>query len=96
MDITDIKVRLDTAVLALNELRGNLDGTIKDDTAYAIGYLTGHVMRARALVERDMEDRDHNAKTGLRDVPDVLPREEERRGAERTDADRDVGRTRDD
>ena len=94
MDITDIKVRLDTAVLALNELRGHLDGTIKDDTAYAIGYLAGHVMRASALVERDMRDWDHDAKTSLRDVPDVLPREEERRGPERTDADRDVGRTR--
>ena len=63
MDITDIKVRLDTAVLALNGLRGNLDGSIKDDTAYAVGLLTGYVMRASALVERDMRDREYDAKT---------------------------------
>lgn len=91
MGIVDIKVRLDTAVMALSELRGQLDGTIREDTAFEIGLLAGHVMRCRALVERDMRDREHDAQTSMREVPDVLPREEERRGDERTDADSDVG-----
>ncbi len=87
MDIVDVKVRLDTAAMALDELRGNLDGTIKDDTAFEIGLLAGRVFRAKALVERDMRER--NAETSLREVPDVLPREEERRGDERANAEGD-------
>jgi hypothetical protein len=57
LDLVGVFVRLDTAYHALIDIRGRFDGTIKDDTAFAVGEAAGVVARARELVRRDMRER---------------------------------------
>jgi hypothetical protein len=53
--LEQIYVRVEVAFDALYAVRGNLDGSIRLDTALALGEALGVVERAKALVERDLD-----------------------------------------
>ena len=55
MTLENIRDSVQLAFEAMHAIRGNLDGTVKDDTALALGEATGVLMRAKALVARDMK-----------------------------------------
>ena len=56
LDVVDLYVRLQTVVSALEGMRGNLDDSIKPDTAFALGEALGVACKAKGLVGRDIDD----------------------------------------
>jgi hypothetical protein len=54
--LEEIYARLGVAFAALGEARGNLDGSVRLDTAFALGEAIGLVAKAKALVGRDIDD----------------------------------------
>lgn len=47
---------LEIAFETLAELRGQLEGDLRTDTAFALGEALGTVFKAKALVGRDIDD----------------------------------------
>lgn len=58
MTASEVHKRLQTAFEALAPIFGQLEGDMRADTAFAIGELTGFIAKVKALVGRDIDDKE--------------------------------------
>lgn len=58
MTVPEVHQRLQAAFEALAPILGQLEGDMRADTAFAIGELTGFIAKVKALVGRDIDDKE--------------------------------------
>lgn len=56
MGRSEILARLETAFTALSGVRGQLEGDTPDDTAWQLGVALAEILKAKRLIERDIEN----------------------------------------